>query len=98
MADVHIRMTGELKRLLKANSAHRGESMTDAITRLTWWYVDGTDDLMLDGIEQALEQAKAAWEAVGNHPSASEREDVEFYACILGRANMRMAGAAEQEE
>ena len=54
MADIHLRLNGELKRLLKITAAHREETITDAITRMIWWYVDGTDQLLLDACEEAL--------------------------------------------
>jgi len=97
MADLHIRLSGELKRALKAAAAHRGETITDAITRLAWWYVDGTDELMIDGLEEALGAAQAAWRCINNHPEASEAEDVEFYDSILERATMDHNAAGEEE-
>jgi len=97
MAYIHVNVGDELHRLVKATAATRGESIKAALTRMCWWYVDGTDQLMLDAVELALSDAKAEWAAVDNHPAASEREDVEFYANVLERAKMRMADAAEEE-
>jgi len=100
MADIHIRVSDELKRVLKITAAKRGETITDAMRRMAWWYADGTDELMLDGLEEALGAAQAAWRGVNNHPSASEAEDVEFYDSILDRVAMdhdAIADAAQEE-
>jgi len=97
MAQVHFEVGDELHRLVKMMAARRGETIRDALTRFCWWYVDGTDDLMLDAIENALAQAKAEWDAVGNHPASSYSEDVEFYDSTLRRLKMRMRRGGGEE-
>jgi len=84
-------MDGELKRLLKVMAAHREETITDALTRMAWWYVDGTDELMLDAIEVALSFFKARWAQTDNHPADSMAEYVDDLGIALGRAKMRMS-------
>jgi len=98
MADIHFRVNDELHRLIKITAAHRGESVKEAGERLFWWYVDGTDDLVLDAIENALAYAKAEWDAVGNHPASSYGEDVEFYDSTLRRLKMRMKQGGGEEK
>ena len=64
MADIHIRLSEELKRSLKATAAHRGETVTDALKRLAWLYVGATDLAILNALEAALdapEMSPGSW-------------------------------------
>jgi len=79
MKHIHVKISDELHHLLKVMTAHRGETVTDAITRLTWWYVDGTDNLMLVTCEEVLH---------GVMPTETAR-------CAFERAQMRFNRAAD---
>jgi len=54
MAYIHVNVGDELHRLVKATAATRGESIKAALTRMCWWYVDGTDYLLLDVCDDVL--------------------------------------------
>ena len=57
---IHVKIPDELHRLLKVTAAQRSETVTDAITRLAWWYVDETDELLLDICEMAQSEDELA--------------------------------------
>ena len=85
MAQIHFEVDDELHRLMKVNAAGRGETIRDAMTCLAWWYVDGTDDLLLDACQETLDADELTPDLLA------------LVGAALGRAEMRQQRGGGEE-
>jgi len=82
---IRLQLGDELHRLVKMMAARRGETIRDALTRFCWWYVDGTDGLLLDACEETLDADEMT-------------SDLRTLVGIaLGRAEMHQQQGGEEE-